>query len=108
MGRRKTLSDTAIKLLPTKEKAYAHPDPEMPGLYVRVRPTGAKMFCDVGRAPSRQQVWHTICATTLYGFADARESAREAIIAIRDGKSRNGPDTVGTVANEWFKEKAEG
>ena len=67
MGRRKTLTDAGIAALPAKAKPYAMPDPELPGHYIRVRPTGAKTFCAVGRSPSGKQVWHTIGASTLYG-----------------------------------------
>jgi integrase len=103
MGRRRTLTDFAIAALPSKPKPYALPDPELPGLYIRVRPTGAKVFCAVGRAPSGKQIWHTIGATNLYNVTEARERAREAIKAIRDGKDRDGPETFETVADEWFK-----
>jgi integrase len=107
MGRRRTLTDSAIAALPSKPKPYALPDPELPGHYIRVRPTGAKVFCAVGRAPSGKQIWHTIGATSLYNVTEARERAREAIKAIRDGKDRDGPETFETVAEAWFKRHVE-
>jgi integrase len=103
MGRRMTLTDSAIAALPSKPKPYTMPDPELPGLYIRVRPTGAKVFCAVGRASSGKQVWHTIGGTSLYNVTEAREKAREAIKAIREGKDRDGPETFEKVADEWFK-----
>jgi hypothetical protein len=77
MGRRKTLTNAAIAALPSKAKPYAMPDPELPGHYIRVRPSGSKVFCAVGRAPSGKQVWQTIGASTLYGVAEARTKASE-------------------------------
>ena len=40
MPRRKTLTDAAIAKLPPRPKPYTVPDPELPGHYLRVRPTG--------------------------------------------------------------------
>jgi integrase len=107
MGRRKTLTNAAIAALPSKAKPYAMPDPELPGHYIRVRPSGSKVFCAVGRAPSGKQVWQTIGASTLYGVAEARTKAREAIKAIREGRDRTGPDDFETVSEGWFKRHVE-
>jgi integrase len=108
MPRRRTLTDSQVAKLAPKAKPYAMPDPELPGHYIRVRPTGAKVFVAVGRAPSAKQVWHTIGPSTLYSIAEAREKARDAIKAIREGRDRNaGPKTFETVADEWFKRHVE-
>ena len=40
---------------------------------------------------------------TLYGVTEARQRAREAIKAIREGRDRTGPDDFETVAEGWFK-----
>ena len=79
MGRRKTLTDAQIAKLSSRPKPYTVPDPELPGHYVRVRPTGAKVFVAVARAPSGKQVWHTIGPASLYSIAESRGKAREAI-----------------------------
>ena len=65
------------------------PDPELPGHYIRVRPTGTKVFVAVGRSPSSKQVWHTIGPSTLYSISEAREKARDAIRAIREGRDQS-------------------
>jgi len=101
MPRRKGLSDAAIASLAPSTKPY--PDPELPGHYIRVRPTGVKTFVAVARAPSGKQVWHTIGASTLYKVSEAREKAREAIKAIKEGKERASPESFEAVAEDWFK-----
>jgi integrase len=101
MSRRKGLTDAAIASLAPSTKPY--PDPELPGHYIRVRPTGVKTYVAVARAKSGKQVWHTIGASTLYSVAEAREKAREAIKAIKEGKDRAGPETFEAVAEAWFK-----
>ena len=107
MARRKTLTDDAIASLKAKAKPYALPDPELAGHYIRVRPTGAKTFVAVARAPSGKQVWHTIGPASLYSVAEAREKAREAIKGIREGRDREGPETFETVAETWYKRHVE-
>src|SRR5262249_8343323 len=105
MPRRKGLTDAAIASLKPSAKPY--PDPELPGHYVRVRPTGVKTYVAVARAPSGKQVWHTIGASTLYSVAEAREKARDAIKAIREGRDRSGPETFEAVAEAWYKRHVE-
>ena len=107
MGRRKTMTDGQIAKLSPRPKPFTVPDPELPGHYVRVRPTGAKVFVAVARAPSGKQVWHTIGPASLYSIAEARGKAREAIKAIREGRDREGPETFETVAETWYKRHVE-
>jgi integrase len=107
MPRRRTLTDSQIANLSSHLKPYTMPDPELSGHYIRIRPTGAKMFVAVARAPSGKQVWHTIGATSLYRIAEAREKAREAIRAIREGKDRDGPESFETVVELWFTRHVE-
>ena len=107
MGRRKTMTDGQIAKLSPRPKPFTVPDPELPGHYVRVRPTGAKVFVAVARAPSGKQVWHTIGPGSLYSIAEARGKAREAIKAIREGRDREGPETFETVAETWYKRHVE-
>src|SRR6478735_1530471 len=103
MARRKTLTDAMIASLAGRAKTYMVPDPELPNHYVRVQPTGSKKFVAVGRSPSAKQVWITIAPTTLYSIAEAREKARAAIRAVREGQSREGPEAFETVAETWWK-----
>src|SRR5262245_34447290 len=106
MSRRKTLTDSMVASLAKRSAPY--PDPELPGHYVRVREGGARTFVAVARAPSGKQIWHTIGATALYSVKDAREKAREAIKAIKEGRDRSGPETFETVANNWYARHVEG
>jgi len=105
MARRKTLTDAGVKALSPRTTPY--PDPELPGHYIRVRPTGIKTFVAVARAQSGKQIWHTIGPSTLYTIEQAREKAREAIKAIRDGRDRAGPETFEAVAENWFTRHVE-
>jgi integrase len=101
MARRKVLTDEQIAKL--KPRTSAYPDPELSGHYIRVRPTGKRVFCIVARDPRGKQVWHTIGGTDLYNVAEAREAAREAIKAIKLGGIRNGVETFESVAEQWVK-----
>src|SRR6516164_1021856 len=105
MPRRKTLNDAGVKALPPRTTPY--PDPELPGHYIRVRPTGIKTFVAVARAQSGKQIWHTIGPSTLYTITEAREKARDAIKAIREGRDRAGPEAFEVVAENWFKRHVE-
>ena len=107
MPRRRSFSDAAIAKLSSRPKPYTVPDPGLSGHYVRVRPTGAKVFVAVARAPNGKQVWHTIGASTLYNIEEAREKAREAIKAIKSGGSRDGVETFEAVAEQWLKRHVE-
>jgi integrase len=100
---RRTLSDTMVAKLKAKASRYNYADPQLPGHYVRVMPTGAKSFAVVTRDPNGKQVWHTIGRTTLHGIAEARELAREAIKRIKAGEDRSGPQTFASVAEDWLK-----
>jgi integrase len=102
MPRRKkfTVEDLSSRSAP-------YPDPELPGHYVRVRPTGIKTFVAVARDQSGKQIWHTIGPSTLYTIEEARGKAREAIKAIREGRDREGPETFEAVAENWFKRHVE-
>jgi hypothetical protein len=89
------LTDEAIASLEPRPEAYSVPDPELPGHYVRVRPSGAKTFTAVTRNRHGKQIWHTIGRTYLYTLAEARARAREAIKAIREGRQQQEVDLPG-------------
>jgi Arm DNA-binding domain len=73
---RKTLTDKSVAALKPRDKLYAHPDPQLPGHYIRVSPTGSKTFVAVTRDPNRKQVWTTIGKARLIGIDEARAKAR--------------------------------
>jgi integrase len=103
----RTLTDKSIEALKPKATRYAVADPKLSGHYVRVTPNGAKSFVAVARDPNGKQVWHTIGSTDLHKLDDAREQARIAMLAIKGGKDRSGPETFDKVAGEWFKRHVE-
>jgi hypothetical protein len=83
----KRFSDAAVRALEPRAGRYAHPDPEMPGHYVRISPNGAKRFAAVAIGPDRKQKWITIGSTHLMTIRDAREKARQIIKRVRGGLS---------------------
>ena len=98
MARRKILTDEQIAKLAPRTSAY--PDPELAGHYIRVRPTGRRVFCVVARDPNGKQVWNTLGDGSVYNVAEARAAARDAIKAIKTGSSRSGPNRPDSVATE--------
>jgi len=110
---RKTLTDKGVAALNPRTKQYAHPDPMMPGHYIRVSPGGSKQFVVVARGPKRgnqagKQVWATIGNAAHIKIEDAREKAREIITRIKGGEDRAGPQSFESVANEWFSRYVQG
>src|SRR6187200_964688 len=101
--RRITWNDSTVAKLPVKATRYAAPDPQMPGLYVRVQPSGAKSYVAVALTPNKRQVWTTFGDTRHLSLAEAREKARETIVGIKQGKPPVTPKSFETVANEWLK-----
>src|SRR6476619_1455948 len=88
---RKTLTDRGVAALKPRSKLYAHPDPQLPGHYIRVTPAGSKSFVAVARDPRAKQVWTTIGSAAHISIAEARERARDAISRTKAGEDRAGP-----------------
>jgi integrase len=107
MARSKRLTDIGVQSLKPRATRYVSPDPELPGHYIRMMPSGAKSYVAVARDPNGKQVWATIGATALFGIADARAKAREKILAIKSGQDRAGPESFAVVAEQWFKRHVE-
>jgi integrase len=103
MARGKRLSDIGVAALKPRAARYVSPDPELPGHYIRVQPSGAKSYVAVARDPNGRQVWHTIGSATLFDIDVAREHARAAIVAIKNGAERAGPESFEAVSEQWFK-----
>jgi integrase len=104
---RKTLTDKGVASLKARLKLYAHPDPQLPGHYVRVHPSSNKSYVAVARDPSGKQIWTTIGNTSLLDIDAARAKAREIIQAVKAGEDRAGPQSYQAVAEEWFKRHVE-
>ncbi len=99
---RRTLTDKSIAALKVTKRTNIA-DPKLAGHYVRVTPNGAKTFAVVARDPRGKQVWHTIGSAELHKLDDAREFARVALKAIKDGSDREGPESFESVSAEWYK-----
>lgn len=98
MTRRHRLSDSGVAKLKPKPKRYTFADPELPGHYVRVSPTGEKSFVVVARDPRGKQHWRTVGNLPIK-IDDARNAGRKMIRAIREAP----PESFEGVAKEWFK-----
>jgi hypothetical protein len=66
------LTDAMVAKLPTKAARYTHADPQLPGHYVRVQPSGSKTFAVIMRDPRGKQVLHTIGATSRHTIVEPR------------------------------------
>jgi integrase len=104
---RKTLTDRGVASLKAKPKLYSHPDPQLPGHYIRVTPTGTKSYVAVARNPNGKQVWTTVGSAALIKIDDAREKAREIIVRVKGGQRVEGPQSFEAVANEWLQRHVE-
>src|SRR5262249_3531170 len=101
--KRKALDDAGVLALKPKAKRYAFPDPEQRGHYVRIQPSGAKTFVAVARDLAGKQIWTKVGDVGLISIEEARERAREAIKATREGKDPKGPQSYAAVAEDWFQ-----
>jgi hypothetical protein len=104
---RKTLTDVGVAALKPRSKFYAHPDPQCPGHYVRVSPTGFKSFVAVTRAPNGKQKWVTIGNAAHLDVEAARKRARDIITNVKGGLDHAGPESFKTVSREWLKRHCE-
>jgi integrase len=100
---RKTLSDRGIAALKPRPKLYTYGDPQLPGLAIRVMPSGSKSYVVIARDPNGKQIWQSIGNATHMGIEQARGVARGVIAAIKSGGDRGGPETFQKVAETWLK-----
>jgi integrase len=103
---RKTLTDAGVAALKPRAARYAHPDPQLPGHYVRVTPSGAKSFAAIARDPNGKQVWATIGPVERSTVEAARASARAAMKRIQAGlpafEAQVRSETFGAISEEWL------
>lgn len=108
------LTQARIERLRPQEKRYLVPDPEAPGLYVRVTPAGHKSFTIVGRDPAGKQLWREVAGATVGDpLDDVRVKAREGIRRLKTGQEPFPPpapkaETFGTVAASYMELHVEG
>ncbi len=83
----RALSDRTIKALKPTSRAYIRPDGIVPGLGVRVMPSGHKTFVLVTRFPgSRNPVPRALGAYGALTLAEARAKARDWLEMIAKGR----------------------
>jgi integrase len=108
---RRTLTDRGVEALKPRAARYAHPDPEMPGHYVRVTPSGLKSFYASTRDPSGKQVWTKTGDVGVTTVAEAREIARAVIKRVKTGlpafEQAVTAETFAAVAENWMKRHVE-
>lgn len=106
---RPTLTDLGVAKLKPRDKRFNHPDPNLPGHYVRVTPTGSKSYAAIVRGPTGKQALITIGDCATLPIAEARSRARTAMQRVRDGLPAVEPraQTFSAVAAEWLTRKAE-
>jgi integrase len=95
----RNLTDKGVAALKPRPKLYAFPDPQLPGHYIRVMPSGSKSYVAIARDPKGKQVWTTLGKTDGMGIERAREEARKALQRTK----RTGPMCFEVVADEWLK-----
>src|SRR4029077_9074798 len=93
------LTDKRVASLKPRPKLYVQPDPQVPGHYVRVMPSGVKSYMTIARDPRGKQVWTTLGKTRELTLDRAREEARKALQRVK----RVGPMSFQVVAEEWLK-----
>lgn len=99
-------TDSGVAKLKPRAKAYLAPVADVPGLFVRVLPTGVKSFIAIAKAPNGKQVWHKIDNTALK-VAEAQEKGRTALKKIKAGESLASPESFEAIAAEWQKRHVE-
>jgi integrase len=87
MTKRTVLTDKAIKALKPTDKTYEISDALVPGMLLRVQPTGAKSFNLIARYPgSRNPTRRSLGTCGAISLADAREKARRWLALLEQGK----------------------
>ena len=72
MSRNRRMTDAGVARLKARATRYTHADPELPGHYIRVQPSGSKSYVAVARDPNGKQIWATIGAVGLFQIEQAR------------------------------------
>jgi integrase len=103
----RNLTDKGVAALKPKKSIYTFRDPQMPGHFVRVRPTGSKQFVAMARDISGTQVWETLGAFPLLTIEEAREKAKDTLKRIKTGQDRSGPKSFAKVVDEWLRRHIE-
>jgi integrase len=85
MARRQHFDDKLVANLPVTGKAYAKPDVDLVGHYVRVSMTGIKTFATVVRGPDGKQVWTTVGRADVMTIRQSRDRAKAIIQRVKDG-----------------------
>jgi len=103
----RNFTDKGVAALKPRAKLYAHPDPQLPGHYIRVMPTGSKSFVVVARDLRGKQIWSTLGKASDMGIESAREEARKVMGRIKAGQDKSGPVDFETASEQWLKRHVE-
>jgi Arm DNA-binding domain len=103
----RNLTDKGVAALKPKTSIYHQRNPQMPGHFIRVRPTGSKQFVAMTRNPNGKQVWNTLGTFPLMTIENARAKAKDIINRVKSGQRVEGPETFETVSEEWLKRHVE-
>jgi hypothetical protein len=100
--RRKGLSAKQLTALPRRAKRYPLKDPEVPGLYWRVSPTGPPIAWAVVKK-NRKQKWVRLGPADELTPEEIRDRARTAIKRIKSGEPPpKAPESVAATAQAWL------
>lgn len=104
----KKWSPALFQSLKPRPQRYVMPDPQTPGLYVRVSPSGKKTFTIVARDPRGTQIWREVDGAILGDpLDDVRAKAREGIRRLKAGlvpfpPPPQRPETFGAVVANYL------
>jgi integrase len=103
------MTDKGVVALKPREKAYAIPDPELRGLWVKIQPSGTRSFWTITRNPAGRQIWTRVGPADAMGIDTARELARTMLTRVRAGLPavEAKGETLGSVLDNWLKRHAE-
>jgi integrase len=106
---RQSLTDIGVSKIRPRAERYNHPDPALPGHYVRVSPTGTKTYAAIARNPHGIQELITIGDAATLPIEEARKRARVAMQRVKDGLPAFEPPVVsfGAVADDFLIRHAE-
>jgi len=100
-------SDKGVAVLKPKAKSYLVAVANVPGLFVRVQPSGAKSFVAIAKKPNGDQQWKRIDNTALT-VAEAEKKGRETLRKIKAGESLAPAESFQAIATEWLKRHVDG
>src|SRR3954470_18157689 len=78
-------AQSVLRIKPDPHKRLEIPDALMPGLYLVVQPSGVKSWAVRYRHAGTPRKY-TVGRFPIFGLVDARDKAREALLAVASGR----------------------